>query len=219
MVLRKRWYVARTARASKIANVGRRGFVPAILEYLPELQLRGRYWGMADVPMLGFGVVALGYDGSVPLSKVTADFAALDSAPDNRVFHLGASFKSQAIQWSRRPGFIARMNALNLDGERIVSDGKTVLQVFREMARNVVLYQRLSRWLPSLPIDQTLGDLLPLQRAALQDHVMENLGVRQSQLGSGTTTLRAWYRVLLSGFAPELEQGKWHLGHRQMNLK
>lgn len=220
MAIRSGWFLARALRGSLNPNVGhRRGFFPAVLEHLSQVQRPGQWVGFMPVEQVHAGVCVVAFDDSVvDPAEIVAEFRALRDAPDARVFHLGASFDDEAESWGRLAKFKAALEAVNLDSGRLDEGGRNVRHAFREATRQLLLYQRMGRNMPTLPLAATLGDVFPIFRSALHDRLLE-MGFPQNKLGSPTDSLRAWYRELLADFGGELDDGRWHLARKDFNLK
>jgi len=171
------------------------------------------------VPILGIGVAAVSWDdGIMDSATIASEVAALQAAPDNQLFDLRASFSSGAGNWTRFVKFKTALDAVHIDTGRIGGGTNTVKHVFREAVRHFVLYAKLGPVVPQRSLGEVQSSLPKLFRDAFHDRLLE-MGIPSAKLGSGTTDFRTLYRgILSSGFAPEIEDGRFHLGRKDTNL-
>lgn len=217
------WYLCRLARASQTSGFSshqKRGFVPSFWEFISHIP--GLITGNAPVHATGLTLAAISFDEALttpPQRKAILD--ALEAAPDARVFDIRESIGGGNSTWLRKTGFFSALESGLIDtGGRMQAGGKSIRYLFRELARTLLFYQSLGPAFYPLPLDSKLDAIAKPGRDSLADVLVER-GFPSARIPNPNVSFRTFYRVAMNEpFADfGIESGRFHLGHRDANLK
>lgn len=189
----------------------------AVYKHIP---LRvGQWIGFAACTATRVGICAVTYDDAiVDPAAIAADFAALRAAPVAEVFDPQASLDDAVNTWARRGAMETALESSLIDTARLDAAGKKVRYVFQEVARTLLVYQRLGRLFLPIALDSQVNVIAAPARAAFADILTEHGW--GSKIPAPTSTLRAAYRALIEDPLADfgINSGRWHLGRPEANL-